>query len=303
MRKFFLSSHSFVLGLCWTISVHAGVTDNERMNVVFILVDDLGWSDLGCYGSDFYETPHLDQWAEQSLKFNAAYAAAPVCSPTRAAIMTGKSPAQLDMTIWHEGAVGGGPTDRKLQDAKAVANLPREEQTLAELFRGTGYFTAHIGKWHLGTAAYYPETQGFDLNIGGTFWGAPSTFFFPFAGRWNQRDPEIRYVPGLAPGKVGEYLPDRLTDAALDVIDSQQDRPFFLSLWYYTVHSPIEAPTELVDQFRQKKPGSSAQGSSLRRHGQPHGLQCRPHPRQTGCTRVVGQDHRDFHQRQRWRRL
>lgn len=226
----------------------------EPLNVVFILVDDLGWSDLG-YASDFYETPNVDALAKSNLNFTRAYAAAPVCSPTRAAIMTGKFPARLDMTIWHEGAVSGGPKNRRLRDAKAEPNLPREELTLAELFRSAGYFTAHIGKWHLGSAAYYPETQGFDVNIGGTFWGAPSTFFFPFAGRWNARDPEFRYVPGLAPGAEGDYLPDRLTDKALELIDAVNDRPFFLNLWYHTVHSPIEAPADAIERYRPKRPG------------------------------------------------
>ena len=222
------------------------------MNVVLILVDDLGWKDLGCYGSEFYETKHIDRLAQSSLRFTQAYAAAPVCSPTRAAIMTGKYPARLDLTIWHEGAVAGGPQNRKLLEAPSTPNLPREETTLAEVFRSAGYFTAHIGKWHLGTAAYYPETQGFDLNIGGTFWGAPSTFFFPFAGRWNQTDPETRYVPGLAPGIPGDYLPDRLTDKAVELIESIRSRVFFLNLWYYTVHTPIEAPEEMVDRYRDK---------------------------------------------------
>lgn len=230
---------------------------DKRLNVLFILVDDLGWTDLGCYGSDFFETPNIDRLAESSLKFTNAYAAAPVCSPTRAAILTGKVPARLDMTIWHEGAVDGGPRDRKLLPAPAVANLPRDETTLAELFRSAGYFTAHVGKWHLGTAAYYPETQGFDVNIGGTFWGAPSTFFYPFAGRWNDRDPEWRYVPGLSPSQPADYLPDRLTDKAVEILESVGDQPFFLNLWFYTVHSPIEAPEELTAKFRVKTPGQN----------------------------------------------
>ncbi len=226
------------------------------LNVVFILVDDLGWSDLGYAGSDFYDTPNVDRLASQSVIFRNAYAAAPVCSPTRAAILTGKSPARLDMTIWHEGAVAGGPRNRKLLAAKSIANLPRTEVTLAERFGDAGYATAHIGKWHLGTAAFYPETQGFDFHLGGTFWGAPATFFYPFAGKWNDRDPEIRYVPGLDFGSDGDYLPDRLTDVALEVIEKNRQRPFFLNLWYYTVHSPIEAPAEMVEAYRKKQPGT-----------------------------------------------
>ncbi len=229
---------------------------NDRQpNVVFILVDDLGWSDLGYCGSDFYETPHIDRLAEKSLRFRHAYAAAPVCSPTRAAILTGKSPARLDMTIWHEGAIDGGPKDRKLLDASANPNLPREEYTLAESFHDAGYRTAHIGKWHLGTAAYYPETQGFDINIGGTFWGAPATFFYPFSGKWNDRSSEIRYVPGLHDSGESNYLPDRLTDETLKIIAANRDRPFFLNLWFHTVHSPIEAPDSLVKRYQKQTPG------------------------------------------------
>ena len=235
----------------WAVPVVA----NRLPNVVFILVDDLGWSDLGYCGSDFYETPNIDRLAEQSLCFRQAYAAAPVCSPTRAAILTGKSPARLDMTIWHEGAVEGGPDNRKLRDAPANPNLPREETTLAELFRDAGYVTAHVGKWHLGTAAFYPETQGFDVNIGGTFWGAPATFFHPFSGKWNDRSSEIRYVPGLGNSGESNYLPDRLTDEALKIISTNRNRPFFLNLWFHTVHSPIEAPDSLVNRYRKKTPG------------------------------------------------
>jgi arylsulfatase A-like enzyme len=107
----------------------------------------------------------------------------------------------------------------------------------------------------LGTAAYYPEAQGFDLNVGGTFWGAPATFFFPFAGRWNDGDSEWRYVPGLAPSQPNDYLPDRLTDKAIETLNAVGDQPLFLNLWYHTVHSPIQAPQELINEFRQKPPG------------------------------------------------
>ncbi len=162
---------------------------------MFILVDDWGCADAGVQGSGFFETPNIDRLARQGMRFTQAYAAAAICSPTRAAIMTGKSPARLDMTIWHEGAVRGGPTNRRLLEAKAQPNLPREEVTLAELFQQNGYSTAHIGKWHLGKAGYYPETQGFDVNIGGTYWGAPATFFHPYRGHWTESDPELRYVP------------------------------------------------------------------------------------------------------------
>ena len=244
-----------LVGLNFSASIAVAEESNRNLNVVFILVDDLGWTDLACYGSDFHETPHIDRLAESCLRFSNAYSASPVCSPTRAAILTGKSPARLDMTIWHEGAVDGGPKDRPLLNAISQPNLPHEEVTLAERFRQAGYYTAHIGKWHLGTAAHYPETQGFDLNVGGTFWGAPSTFHFPFSGPWSKSNPEFRYVPGLAPGKPGDYLTDRLTDEAIGVIEKVRDRPFFLSLWYHTVHSPIEGRPDIVESFESRKKG------------------------------------------------
>ncbi|MEZ6101227.1 MAG: sulfatase [Pirellulaceae bacterium] len=228
---------------------------HRRMNVVMIVADDWGWSDAACLGSDFYETPQIDKFTATSVRFTQAYAAAPVCSPTRAALMTGKCPARLGMTIWHEGAIRGGPDDRLLREPQAVANLSRDETTLAKLFRDRGYFTAHVGKWHLGTAAYYPEAHGFQANVGGTFWGAPATYFYPFAGRWSESDPEYRYVPGLSPGKVGDYLTDRLTDEAVRIIGQQATGPFFLNLWYHSVHSPIEAPPSLVEKYERKVPG------------------------------------------------
>lgn len=227
-------------------------------NVVFILVDDWGITDAGVQGSDYFETPVIDQLAAESLRFTQAYAASPVCSPTRAAIMTGKSPARLDMTIWHEGAVDGGPKDRPLFSAQAEPNLPREEVTLAELFQQRNYYTAHIGKWHLGSAAWYPETQGFDLNVGGTYWGAPADFFYPYRGVWSNSDPQLRYVP-VGPGNPGDYLTDRLTDHAVEVIRQNHDRPFFLSLWYHTVHTPIQGKPELVKRFEQKPVGRQHQ--------------------------------------------
>ena len=226
----------------------------EKLNFVFILVDDWGWADAGVQGSDFFETPNIDRLAREGMRFTQAYAAAAICSPTRAAILTGKSPARLDMTIWHEGAVRGGPKNRRLLPAKAEANLPLAEVTLAELFKKEKYFTAHIGKWHLGKAAFYPETQGYDENIGGTYWGAPATFHWPYRGPWSKNDPELRYVP-VGAGKQGDYLTDQLTDNALRIIAQQKDRPFFLSLWFHTVHTPIEGKPALVKQFEKKPPG------------------------------------------------
>ncbi|MFP6573797.1 MAG: sulfatase [Pirellulaceae bacterium] len=245
---------SWLLAMVLLVCVPSLSVAEARMNVVFILVDDWGYADAGIQGSDFFETPNIDRFARQGLRFTQAYAAAPICSPTRAAIMTGKFPARLDMTIWHEAAVRQRISKRKLIEAKAVPNLPLAEVTLAELFKQKNYATAHIGKWHLGRAAFYPEAQGFDVNVGGTYWGAPATFFHPFRGPWSKTDPELRYVP-VGTGKPGDYLTDKLTDHALRFIDQQEENPFFLSLWFHTVHTPIEGKPKLVQHFREKKPG------------------------------------------------
>ncbi|MHC4584719.1 MAG: sulfatase [Planctomycetota bacterium] len=232
---------------------HLAFCDDEtsrRPNIVFILVDDLGWSDVGCYGSDLHETPNIDRLARQGMRFTDAYAAAPVCSPTRASIMTGKYPARLHMTIWYESSVNP-PKNRRLIPPVTQGNMPHEQVTIAEVLKKAGYFTAHVGKWHLGNASHYPETQGFDVNIGGTFWGAPTTFFYPYGGpsRWGG---EFRYVPHLEFGSEGEYLTDRLTDEALRVIDKSKDKPFFLNLCYHTVHTPIEGKPDLVEYYKKK---------------------------------------------------
>ncbi len=219
-------------------------------NVILILADDLGWSDLACYGSDLHETPHLDKLAKQGMRFTDAYAVSPVCSPTRAALMTGKHPARLGITVWRESA-RNPPRNRRLLPPVAVADLPHTETTLATTLRSAGYLTALVGKWHLGDADHAPETHGFDVNIGGTHWGAPATFFFPYRGPFGQAK-ERRYVPHLEFGKPGEYLTDRLTDEALRVIDQAKDLPFFLYLAHHAPHTPIEAKPELVKRYEEK---------------------------------------------------
>lgn len=218
-------------------------------NVVFILADDLGWADLACYGSDLHETPHLDRLASEGMRFSQAYAM-PVCSPSRAAILTGRHAARLQMTIWREGALK--PTEnQKLRPAPAISDLPNAEITIAEALKTAGYLTFHVGKWHLGDADHSPETQGFDVNIGGTHWGAPATYFHPFSGEFGQ-EREFRYVPGLGLGQAGDYLTDRLTDEAIALIDAARNRPFFLNLWYYSPHTPMDGKPELVEKYRKR---------------------------------------------------
>ncbi len=216
-------------------------------NIVVILADDLGWSDLGCYGADLHETPHLDRFAGQGTRFTDAYAM-PVCSPTRAALLTGEHAARVRMTIWSEGSLSG-PKNRQLLQADSHHSLPHTAKTLAKYLQEAGYLTALIGKWHLGDADHYPETHGFDINIGGTHWGAPHTFWWPYRGT-GRFGTEYRYVPHLEFGQPGEYLTDRLTDEALHVIDHAGDQPFFLYLSHHAPHTPIEAKPEDTEYFR-----------------------------------------------------
>ena len=230
-----------------------------KPNIVLIFADDLGWSDLGCYDADLHETPHLDRLAQQGVRFTDAYAMS-VCTPSRAALLTGKHAARLKMTIWSEGTQSG-PKNRKLLQAESLHDLPHTEITLAKRLQDVGYLTALVGKWHLGDAAHYPETRGFDVNIGGTQWGAPQTFFWPYRGS-GRFGPEFRYVPHLEFGKPGEYLTDRLTDEALRVIDQADDKPFFLYLAHYAPHTPMEAKDHDVHHFEAKlRPGQHHQNA------------------------------------------
>ena len=218
-------------------------------NIVYILADDLGWADLGCYASDLLETPCIDKLSADGIRFTDAYAMS-VCSPTRAALMTGRHAARVHVTIWAEGSLDG-PKNRKLLQANSLHNLPHTETTLAKYLQDAGYLTALVGKWHLGDAGHFPETHGFDVNIGGTHWGAPQSFWWPYRGT-GRFGSEFRYVPHLEFGKTGEYLTDRLTDEALKVIDNAGDKPFFLYLAHHAPHTPIEAKSEDVKYFESR---------------------------------------------------
>ena len=236
------------------ISADTSGHSSRKPNFVFLLVDDLGWADLSCYGADLHQTPNIDRLAADGMRFTDAYAAAPVCSPTRASILTGKAPARLHMTIWRESAKNR-VLNRKLLPPDTVADLPHEEVTIAEALQAAGYVSAHVGKWHLGDFTHYPQTVGFPIAIGGTGWGAPQTFWWPYSGRGRFGN-EFRYVPHLEWGQPGEYLTDRLTTEAIHVIERLKDRPFFLYMCWHTVHTPIEGKPELVEKYRRRlKPG------------------------------------------------
>ena len=222
-----------------TLAENVAAADG-RPNVVLIVADDLGWADLGCYGSTFHRTPHLDAMAGGGCRFVQAYAASPVCSPTRAALLTGKHPARLHLTDWLPGRADM-PTQRLRRPAIRQA-LPLEEITLAELLKGAGYATAHIGKWHLGGPGFGPTRQGFDLNVAGDGSGSPLTYFAPFARAG-------RAMPGLEEAPDGQYLTDRLTLEAERFLEQHRTEPFFLYLAHYAVHIPLAAKKELVAKF------------------------------------------------------
>jgi len=214
----------------------------QRLNVVLIVADDLGWADLGCYGSRFHRTPALDRLADQGVRFTQAYAACPVCSPTRAALMTGKYPARLHLTDW----LPGRPDMRsqKLLRPEIRQQLPLEERTLAEYLHEAGYATASIGKWHLGGAGFGPRQQGFDLNIAGDAAGSPRSYFAPYS-----RDGQV--MPGLEQAPADQYLTDRLTAEAENFIEQNRTHPFFLYLPHFAVHIPLKAKTEVVQKYEQ----------------------------------------------------
>ncbi len=220
-----------------------------RPNVIWIVLDDYGWADSGCYGSTYHETPHIDALARRGLRFTNAYAACPVCSPSRAALMTGKYPARLHLTDWLPGR-RDRPSQRLLRPS-IVQQLPLEELTIAERLRTAGYRTASLGKWHLGGPSFWPEHQGFDVNIGGTATGSPPGGYFQFK------------TPSMKARDDREYLTDRLTDEAIRFVEKNRDWPFFLYLAHYAVHIPLQARSDLLKVFRDRPANDSPQHNPI----------------------------------------
>jgi len=233
----------------------------EKQNVIIFLVDDMGWMDSGVYGSQYYETPNIDRLAQMGMRFTQAYSANPFCSPTRAAIMTGRYPSRFELTS-ASGHLPANPeqdltTKDKAEPWKKVSTpgirnyMPVEEITLAEVLKEEGYTTCHIGKWHLGEEPYYPKKQGFDYNIGGWHLGWPPSYFSPYKN------------PYIEDGPEGEYLTDRLTDEALKFIEQHKDKPFYMNLWHYAVHTPLHAEKFRVDKYKEKIDPRGRQGNAV----------------------------------------
>ena len=233
-------------------------TETPKPNFIFFLVDDLGYSDIGCYGSDYYETPNIDMVAQQGMKFTSAYAGSTISSPTRASILTGKYAARLHITapipiISHKRQESAGNITR-LKDPDYCMNLPLEEVTIAEALKTAGYATASMGKWHVcDDPEYFPEYQGFDINVGGNGHGNTQNYFYPYKNKWRMTEgyPWIEWNV-LPDGVPGEYITDRLTDEALKFIEQNKERPFFLYLPHYAVHTPLQAKDSLIEKYRAK---------------------------------------------------
>jgi arylsulfatase A-like enzyme len=217
----------------------------ERPNILVFLADDLGQRDLGCYGSTFHETPNIDKLARDGALFTNAYAACPVCSPTRASLLTGQYPVRTGVTDY----IGApSPTawnrNTKLLPAAYVDRLPHETVNLARLLKGAGYATFFAGKWHLGPQTHWPETQGFDINKGGADWGGPyggKKYFSPYGN------------PRLEDGPEGEHLPDRLASETAAFIEANRDKPFMAYLSFYSVHTPLMSRKDLEAKYKEKR--------------------------------------------------
>jgi arylsulfatase A-like enzyme len=232
--------------LLFLLAVRLVSAQPARPNVVFLLVDDLGWGDFGCYGAKFNETPNIDKLATQGLRFTNAYSACTVCSPSRAAILSGCYPARLHLTDW---IAGHKQPKAKLAIPDWKMKIDHERVLLPEALKEAGYATAFFGKWHLmpngqpDFEKHYPTDHGFDINIGGREWGqpkGPGKYFAPFG------------MPNLD-GKPGDYLTDSLTDEAIAFLDkTRRDKPFLLYFSYYTVHAPLMAPPDLVAKYTKK---------------------------------------------------
>jgi arylsulfatase A len=243
---------------CWVLALYfliglltprvSAASSQARPNVILILADDLGWTDLSCYGSDFYETPNLDQLARDGMKFTQAYSACTVCSPTRAAILTGKYPGRLHITDWIPGLP---PENPKLLVPDWTKYLPHRETTIARALQSAGYVTASIGKWHLGGEEFYPEKHGFDTNIAGNSAAAPPSYFAPYK------------IATLPEGPNGEYLTDRLGEEAARFIERQKEKRFFLYVPLFAVHTPIQGKEALIQKYRAKRRPGQKQTNAM----------------------------------------
>lgn len=230
-------AHGLLWAILWALPV-AGAGTNLPPNIIVVLVDDLGWADLGCYGNRFHETPHLDALARQGVRFTSAYSACTVCSPTRASLLTGKYPARLHLTDW---IAGHARPRAKLRVPDWTQRLPTSERTLPEALHQAGYVCASIGKWHLGGPGSYPEQHGFDLNVAGYERGQPPSYHSPYR------------IPTLREDAPGHFLTEREADEAMAFIETHRNRPFLLYLPHYAVHTPLAGKADVIAKYQAKR--------------------------------------------------
>lgn len=213
----------------------------QHPNIVFILMDDLGWMDLACQGNRYHETPHLDRLAAEGVRFTQAYATAAICSPTRASLLTGQTPARLNLTDF----IGGHHHPwAKLTTPDWTRHLPEDQRTLPQTLGSAGYRSYFVGKWHLGKEPHTPASSGFDSTIAGSNQGQPPSWFSPFG------------LANLEDGAPGEYLTDRLTDEAVTLLrdhrSAHADQPFYLQLCHYAPHTPLDAKDKWIAHYARK---------------------------------------------------
>ena len=253
----------------------ACAADSSRPNVIFFLVDDWGWTDAGCFGSDLYETPNIDRLAAEGVRFTDGYAACTVCSPTRAAVMTGMYPGRTNVTDWIPGMFASRNKQQQaaypLMPPRWTQKLEHKYTTIAEALRDAGYHTLHTGKWHLTPRTddaevlqqYYPDRQGFEVNIAGNQWGAPGSYHFPFKRRGGRKSPVSdhpianRTMNFPDSGKDGDYLTDVLTTAMLHQLERWKDESFYVYFPFYNVHTPIQGRADLVRRYQPKIRGDA----------------------------------------------
>lgn len=230
---------ALLIGVCLSLPSVSAV---DQPGIVFFYIDDLGWSDLGCQGSDFYETPNIDRLADSGMLFTDAYACGPNCAPSRACLLSGLYSPRHGIYTVGDPRRGNHPY-RRLEPIENKTTLDDEFVTWAEVLSSQGYRLASMGKWHLGSD---PATQGFHVNVAGREWGSPSGggYHSPYE------------YPRLVQEQPGEYLTDRLTDEAVRFIEANRQRPFFLYLTHYAVHTPIQPRQDLAEKYRAKDGGT-----------------------------------------------